>query len=1859
MDYVADIALQEIALEGQSGVTLPSLWDLIEKRIGAYIYANEVKRAIWSRLCQFDGEHIVVHKKEHHDGLVSWPRITNPEKVPWHEVSKPAYIIKASVRLRVLALGMDIGTSGDPSQSAEVKKQAFRILQLIGQSRIDGVRQTSLTSRIGTDSSTCSLLLQYSESRNLISKLSVHGGKMIFIRRLTERKSWPLFYNGFGFLQGATASLKRSQALRLLHSSTPSLVRSMLVQYKGKCVASAKVVSSITTTVLKDMPGIVSILGVQRLRHVILLHIASVVTKDKDIVMQYLSDSNNNIVIVPAEQADPSLRVKNTFSTEAEEEDGDALKVSIYPNRSFLPSFLHRIIETPQGVLKSATLVRCSARPQIEAVMPDLQTMPGVEISHTNIGKTQHQVLYSRSEFLDAVRHTGNSYFSLHDPTLFPSSHVPPPEDPVTDAANNVMKQTVAFVGTPQRNNPNDRQYFLGSSYPSWCPSMGKVGPPKLQWKPERQPLSQEQSLNLTKTLDDKGEGKRILYWAGLNKNNAAPTEIQEKFAQSYTGDKSSSDAALGNLTSRFLKEALVEKLNEAKAISHYCVRSIVRESRLFKKIMSHLMKENICTHDVYTVQVLASTKTVDFYAVPGFERDSKDGKAFLEKLNSIYVKHTTVDARKKDEVEFVEMAVKNIKVPAEYAGDDVQELLFQLSNMNTLRVAKLKEQRETKAKLLVEVKRYIKTFWIIKNGFITSKMMSVQKLHDYLTSLTQVASFTIKDLVDGMTLKRFGRLIGMPVNVTDITEIEPDLWNRPVALQPKKLLDYIYSEGKGAKLLSHLKMCIDVLLYLGLLERKTRASHTLQDEYALASKATLKKIVSEEVQTLLKINLDFDFSTETGVTEYWERLRMVLCDETIDSKDLDLSVLGAYSRQSYTWDGGLPIQQITERRVNDYKKDKTIDSLTPIDAYKVSQLTNLNFAQSVSCLTENIQLLRTSVNTVHKTIGLRVVKEGKKRKLDKNASTENAKKKPRKKPSEKETLLANEEKEEDDVENSDSDDDTPRSVNRRPIWASAQQLVNLLDVVIRHSFHDGRNTLNTFSNKGLFLLKATKMSAVAEEMGWSEARLKTRWRYILGKPELKLLTEYAVLLREYNKKCEFDINTSLRSFMSESYAPCFQRGRRMPSNRSDFMSMYTIVKEQRFQPYGYKADHRPKVRASMEALKLLNMCPEARYDMVIAQGLMEGFCDSPDATALQDGLDAMTNNSHNNLLAKVRRAPGTRGRHFQLTQISEDCLNPRHRGLAHYQEMWGLAGAVDGKKSYTPHPVLSGGQVAYIVDELAAGSLSLIPQEYDGVQVNPMQTPLQFKRATIAKVMAAFFKNATRAQKVYYIPDGIMCAPSEKGEDVTLVAEVEQDNDNPRVTFCAGFFNLWKTGDEPVSLKKPLVRTAYEAFGDRSFDAENHEYIVTQAEHSETATLFDSIEDMSFSFTPEDPADLPDEATWIEPSEVPEEDHPIQLLEELVKPEWLDKPWNSPDGNAGNAFTKLLSTPEAVALYMPNGKACCPKLLKAMCALVLKAVSLSSSARGLRLSEFKPVILAGLREAAPDAPHGLADEVACYLTTPVSAILSSTKSVVVIPSAADGDDQHLSLAVGRSCLFPVQKVIAMRARNEYAKSTIKPAGMMRVAVLAVAAIAHVEMQGAKHAAIVAAVLAIVQLGSKLDNFSGGCVTVVGESKSKLGRKAKEILKGNVIDASTSEKNKKKDSRYRKDYASLKGQDGLESVARPMSALLTMEGSINHAVVARVSLALYDFLSVSPGSSSDALYEAFPFFSRKTIDDVLLNLQCTGVIRAEACPAPPSSCPASLFSDFNLVKMTECYYAIPGTVKKLVRVADQTHVEQQ
>eukprot|EP01059_Diplonema_ambulator_P034925 TRINITY_DN8065_c0_g6_i2.p1 TRINITY_DN8065_c0_g6~~TRINITY_DN8065_c0_g6_i2.p1 ORF type:complete len:195 (+),score=16.06 TRINITY_DN8065_c0_g6_i2:110-694(+) len=194
MDYIADIALQEIALEGQVGVNQRVLWDLVGKRVGGYIHKEEVRKALWERLCLLDGEQIVVHKKEVANGLVTWPRVRYPKGIPWEEAITDSYIIKASVKLRVRAFGMDIGNAGDPAASAELKMQAFRILQVIGATRLDGIKQALLAQRVGLDSPSCSLLLTYSESRNLIAKYNAHNGKMVHIRRLTERRAWPLFY---------------------------------------------------------------------------------------------------------------------------------------------------------------------------------------------------------------------------------------------------------------------------------------------------------------------------------------------------------------------------------------------------------------------------------------------------------------------------------------------------------------------------------------------------------------------------------------------------------------------------------------------------------------------------------------------------------------------------------------------------------------------------------------------------------------------------------------------------------------------------------------------------------------------------------------------------------------------------------------------------------------------------------------------------------------------------------------------------------------------------------------------------------------------------------------------------------------------------------------------------------------------------------------------------------------------------------------------------------------------------------------------------------------------------------------------------------------------------------------------------------------------------------------------------------------------------------------------------------------------------------------------------------------------------------------------------------------------------------
>ena len=678
-------------------------------------------------------------------------------------------------------------------------------------------------------------------------------------------------------------------------------------------------------------------------------------------------------------------------------------------------------------------------------------------------------------------------------------------------------------------------------------------------------------------------------------------------------------------------------------------------------------------------------------------------------------------------------------------------EKLFWLSKLPS-QIATLGElpQDPIERKLWVLARAEYKSYWAIRNGKATGQMYRAKLLHTYIWNLPQPkAKWTLKELVKGMywwcyfilskqqhnthntigmPLECFAEIVGLEVNPSDflgrpVTEQD---WSTPIILMYRRLHDYIMRFFDKPKTCVSFLNLIEIIAHLGLIKRVGETLKVgchrgvyLSAAFQVAEETSFRGVVSPQLQQLAGTPSDFflepslaggttDQTRQTLIRYYWDCLKKCCCYK--DAKpSVDFSILARLISDTILgsarlWDGIVEIPNWIKTKIETFKHyyplaaDKTEYCPADVSVYVNASQARVNYKSAVGHI---VKVRQVTVPTVRSGFD-QFIKTRAPRKPTKKASKKQEKKKDKKRSVRKRKKIS------DEVE----------ELARKKIagWTSAEQQVQWMYTI----FHVGLGNVNTkYRNFDVIkVLKDNKrLGTVCHLLGETESSFTRRWCRLLEKPYISHLLQRATMAREYNFQSGHHLSRGLREFISEVYLPVFHRGYlTLPTKMSDFKTRYSIISHKDVPNNDYKKlrdDQRemhPVELAAMEAVKVVNLCPDIEYDVDTAKAILLPY----DGNVLKKVLMHMQGRSRGegrNLLKQVRNEVGNEKRRFQFTASAEECLFPRKKGLHHYQEIWAMQQYIGTNKVFYPHEVLEGGHMAHIAEQYSSNKLSLHPE--------------------------------------------------------------------------------------------------------------------------------------------------------------------------------------------------------------------------------------------------------------------------------------------------------------------------------------------------------------------------------------------------------------------------------------------------------------------------------------------------------------------------------------------------------------------
>ena len=694
MDYLTEIVFQEVAFEGPGGVTLNDLWILVRKRVGPCVDDYHVRFSVWHRLRQNEGHRVTFHCKEADE----WKRVVDLTQFDFKTAHSPNFAIKASVKARVHCLGMEMGFVQDQGSLQETKKHAFRTIQLIARCRQDGVQQTRLTEHFQVDTKYMSRIIKYLADRNLVDKMAAtkasaksdatRGGTLVYVKRLSDRKVWPVFYSGLNFYHGVTDVMRKANAINLVKRNGLQFIIDSMKKKNGR-VTFTVVLHEMLSSLLKDSPSLTQ--APQQLRELFhkqivrFLHKCNewcVVRRKKEgawLELQRRADANPEEIVEEWESSTHSTGDNEDYlKAQQRTLEGEAFRPTVLPYHSLHQSMLRGVIENSPFGLPRYSMTNLSESRINERLIQEVteKAVHGIRLFNSSLGRVQMLVTHVTRPVAAEFRRKSCHYAPYLDPTLYPKRCLQrgglmkedeqrcarPAGLPSGSSVNSILHQTFYLPPLrPEVTRDSFNGLLQGTRYESPFPGVGgDVACVAKMYTPSTAPMGKDERIE--EDVDDKQTIlDRVEHWGKVHAKACCTVQPRrgvknpEKNASSPEGQTTEDDAALENLLDDQSQNKSSGKTNIARiqwkrdvlklltrtggCALMTTLRSCISDRKLLRSVVNEMLEKKLVEEKVVEVELYIDKLSFSAICLPGFDFDTDVGRVCLQAGRSATLK--------------------------------------------------------------------------------------------------------------------------------------------------------------------------------------------------------------------------------------------------------------------------------------------------------------------------------------------------------------------------------------------------------------------------------------------------------------------------------------------------------------------------------------------------------------------------------------------------------------------------------------------------------------------------------------------------------------------------------------------------------------------------------------------------------------------------------------------------------------------------------------------------------------------------------------------------------------------------------------------------------------------------------------------------------------------------------------------------------------------------------------------------------------------------------------------------------------------------------------------------------------------
>eukprot|EP01060_Flectonema_neradi_P024965 TRINITY_DN3381_c0_g2_i3.p1 TRINITY_DN3381_c0_g2~~TRINITY_DN3381_c0_g2_i3.p1 ORF type:complete len:1888 (+),score=338.22 TRINITY_DN3381_c0_g2_i3:475-5664(+) len=1538
-------------------------------------------------------------------------------------------------------------------------------------------------------------------------------------------------------------------------------------------------------------------------------------------------------------------------------------------------------------------------------------SIPSIKQSGCSIGKQQHKIFNVREE-LGRALHEGGGYSTAKDPLFYPSKRnrflekrKPPYDEELVNTDRTDIITLIKVRNKMYESRREDRDYYL-SGYLSWDKNVGTLKKIPLQWLPRD---SSEEKRKREEPNDSvEAQQKRTKYWGALHlgqqqqqqAENSHPAQREANTPISQNNEMA--DKARGNMSRAFLTGEVMAHIQKKKVASSIELRRIVRESRLLGKMMLDLVNSGKLESHIQTMQHYSGLLKYTLYSLPDADLEDPVVQKEIQTIEDTWAA-TPAQREKREQVPHLLDEIEKLKAPGmELCPEKYQdcEKLYWLSRLPS-QIATLGEltQDPVERKLWVLARAEYKSYWAIRNGKATGQMYRARLLHSYIWNLPQPkAKWTIKELVKGMPLECYAEIIGLEVNPSDFLgkQVTDQDWSTPIILVYRRLHDYIMKFFDKPKSCVSFLNLIEIMAHLGIIKRVGETLKVgchrgvyLSSSFQVSEETTFRNVISPQLQQLVGTPSDFflepslaggttDQTRDSLIRYYWDCLKKCCCYKdakpTVDFPVLARLISDTILGSARLWDGIVEIPNWVKTKIETFKHYYPLppgkDEYCPADiaVYVNASQARVNYKSAVGHIVQVRQVTAPAVKSgFDQLIKTRAPRKAPKKAIKKIDKKEGKKsKKKRKKVSEEVNELA-----------------------KKKIggWISAEQQVQWMYTI----FHVGFGNIMT-KQRSIDVIKVLRenkrLPTVCKLLGETESSFTRRWCRIVEKKYISQLMFRATMAREYNHSAGYHLSLGMREFISEVYHPIFHRGYiTLPNKMSELRTKYGIISHKITPNDDYKKlrdDQRemhPIELAAMEAVKVVNLCPDIDYDVPTAKAILQPY----DNIVLKKVLSHMQGRARGegrNLLKQVRTQAGVASqRRYQFTASAEECMFPRKRGLHHYQESWSMQQHINDNEVFYPHEVLEGGHIAHIAEQYSGGRLSLHPEGIWRLPKQMTRGPGRHDRLTMGSFVSGLTGSKRgRKQDVYYLQDGIRCTKIDSSDP--YVGDNLYKDVSTAIPISGLYLDLCKTYKTSSEADTHVEKEERELRADQlkthrcvrddltgamgHFVEEKHDDLMLEAtdrnipllEFLQQQDLDDDLEEEEeeeeegTSYRTDDKSSLSTCRHHLEPFH--------DVLKELILSETTTAIAEHLE-EVPDLLKYLITTRPILYIYYPFlEQLLTPEELESQNVELFFLVAANYISRllqqqpshfsGFKASDIVLIFRKALADwyKLPEDKEQLLISATGVLTTPLLSMLGSVGSIIMIPGPMFA--VYLPKQIGTCCFFPitaVSKNVEKRKLRDIQNSATT-AGIAVVSAFIPIVLAQVRLEDVFKAAVAGA-LAIVQSCSSLDDVDIPDIVTVKFPQPKDRLVAKAINSAawrlNAI---------KKKGDYRTDYdlgEANRGSSTAASVSRLMSIFLDGNGEISRERLNWCIVSIFDFVHDRPGSTLAMISLVMPLFSIHSLKEVLDLMVGCEILTTGICSVATEDSPIGLFSCRKSVPKTLCYFPVIGATERVPHIA--------